>query len=306
MEQQPLVSVIINCYNGEKYLREAIDSVIAQTYSNWELIFWDNQSTDSTAEIVKSYKDERIRYFYALEHTPLGEARNLAMKEAKGEYMAFLDADDIWDSLFVNKAINVLSEQTDLIGFYSSYFFNRNGKIYPIDDSSKDLIVTTRDLVKNYNIALSACLFATNVLVERNMLFDNSYKLIEDYDFFIKLSVFGNFYYSSEKLMTYRLHVSSSSYQLRNLWYVEYLKFLTYCNSLVENRIINDSDLTQLRHNINESKIDYLIEKNNKTGLFVHLIKEPKLLFKHWKKLYFIIVGRDRFKRMWEKRQSKG
>ena len=53
MEQNPLVSVIINCFNGEKYLREAIDSVINQTYQNWEIIFWDNQSTDSTAEIVK-------------------------------------------------------------------------------------------------------------------------------------------------------------------------------------------------------------------------------------------------------------
>ena len=60
MTEQPLVSVIMNCFNGEKYLREAIDSVLAQTYQNWELIFWDNQSTDSSAEIVKSYDDPRI------------------------------------------------------------------------------------------------------------------------------------------------------------------------------------------------------------------------------------------------------
>ena len=53
---QPLVSVIMNCFNGEKYLREAIDSVIAQTYTNWEIIFWDNQSVDRSAEIFKSYK----------------------------------------------------------------------------------------------------------------------------------------------------------------------------------------------------------------------------------------------------------
>ena len=108
MTEKPLVSVIINCYNGEKYLREAIDSVIAQTYENWELVFWDNQSTDSTCSIVESYKDPRIHYFYAPKHTPLGEARNLAVEKANGEYINFLDADDVWSA-------NKLAEQVKLI-----------------------------------------------------------------------------------------------------------------------------------------------------------------------------------------------
>ena len=56
MSEKPLVSIIINCFNGEKYLRNAIDSVIEQTYKNWEIIFWDNQSTDKSAEIFKSYQ----------------------------------------------------------------------------------------------------------------------------------------------------------------------------------------------------------------------------------------------------------
>jgi glycosyltransferase involved in cell wall biosynthesis len=59
-EFNPLVSIIINCYNGEKYLRETIDSVIAQTYTNWEIIFWDNQSTDDTANIVKGYNNSKV------------------------------------------------------------------------------------------------------------------------------------------------------------------------------------------------------------------------------------------------------
>ena len=84
-EFQPLVSVIINCFNGEAYLRETIDSVIAQTYTNWEIVFWDNQSIDSTSDIVKSYDDDRIHYYYAPIHTTLGKARNLAVKQARGE-----------------------------------------------------------------------------------------------------------------------------------------------------------------------------------------------------------------------------
>ena len=61
MPENHLVSIIMNCYNGEKYLREALDSVLAQTYDNWELIFWDNRSTDNSANIVHSYNDDRDR-----------------------------------------------------------------------------------------------------------------------------------------------------------------------------------------------------------------------------------------------------
>ena len=96
MSKQPLVSVIMNCYNGEKYLREAIDSVLAQTYTNWEIVFWDNQSTDRSAEIVRSYADPRLKYYYAPTHTWLYEARNYAVAKANGELLAFLDVDDWW------------------------------------------------------------------------------------------------------------------------------------------------------------------------------------------------------------------
>jgi glycosyltransferase involved in cell wall biosynthesis len=94
MSDQPLVSVLMNCYNGEKYLREAIESVLAQSYSNWELVFWDNRSSDKTATICKSYEDPRIRYFLAAQHTDLSAARVLAFQEVRGEFVAVLDADD--------------------------------------------------------------------------------------------------------------------------------------------------------------------------------------------------------------------
>ena len=93
---KPLVSIIMNCYNGERYLHEALESIINQTYKNWELIFWDNLSTDNSKKIFQNFKDERFKYFLAKEHTVLYEARNLALKEVSGEFIAFLDTDDIW------------------------------------------------------------------------------------------------------------------------------------------------------------------------------------------------------------------
>ena len=95
--EKPLVSVIINCFNGEKYLREALDSIITQTYNNWEIIFWDNQSTDKSAEIFKSFKDSRLKYYCASSHADiLYEARNYALKKTNGDFIAFLDVDDWW------------------------------------------------------------------------------------------------------------------------------------------------------------------------------------------------------------------
>ena len=74
-----LVSIVMNCHNGEHFLNSAIQSILNQTYSNWELIFWDNQSTDNSKNIISSFKDRRIRYYYSQEFTKLGEARNLAI-----------------------------------------------------------------------------------------------------------------------------------------------------------------------------------------------------------------------------------
>ena len=94
---QPLVSVIINCYNGQSYLQECLESVKFQTYQNWEIVFWDNQSNDESADIFKNYNDVRFKYFHATKHTSLYQARNLAIKKASGELIAFIDTDDLWE-----------------------------------------------------------------------------------------------------------------------------------------------------------------------------------------------------------------
>lgn len=94
--KKPLISVLMNCYNGERYIREAIDSVLNQTYENWELIFWDNQSSDSSAKLFLEYDDCRLKYFYAQKHKELGDARVEAMSKVKGSWVGILDVDDIW------------------------------------------------------------------------------------------------------------------------------------------------------------------------------------------------------------------
>jgi glycosyltransferase involved in cell wall biosynthesis len=92
----PRFSVNMNVFNGEAYLRAAIDSVLAQTFQDWELIIWDDCSTDGSVALCASYDDPRIRLFIAEANTGLGTARNRAMAMARGDWVAFLDQDDVW------------------------------------------------------------------------------------------------------------------------------------------------------------------------------------------------------------------
>ena len=128
---QPLVSVLMNCYNGERFLRAAIDSVLAQTYSHWELVFWDNQSSDGSAAICESYGDARIRYFHAPEHTELGAARIAALREIRGEFVAVLDADDIAHPERLARQVAFLQAHPDvaLVGSWARYI-DRHGQAY--------------------------------------------------------------------------------------------------------------------------------------------------------------------------------
>jgi glycosyltransferase involved in cell wall biosynthesis len=89
----PKVSIIMNCWNCGKYLREALDSAFGQTYKDFEVIFWDNLSSDSSIEIAKQYP---VRFFSNTRPLPLGESRNLAIEQAASKYIAFLDCDDVW------------------------------------------------------------------------------------------------------------------------------------------------------------------------------------------------------------------
>ena len=126
--KQKLVSIIMNCHNGEKYLKDAINSIIIQSYKNWELIFFDNASTDNSSNIVKNFKDKRIKYHYS-EFVNLGVARKKAFSLCKGEYVAFLDSDDYWVKNKLSLQVNQLNKFINCgVSFSNSYFFKNKKK----------------------------------------------------------------------------------------------------------------------------------------------------------------------------------
>lgn len=96
MENKGLVSIVMPSYNSEKYIKDSIESVLNQTYPFWELLIVDDCSTDKTVDIVKSFKDERIKLYQNEINSGAAISRNWALREAKGKWIAFLDSDDLW------------------------------------------------------------------------------------------------------------------------------------------------------------------------------------------------------------------
>jgi len=140
--EKSLISVIINCFNGEKYLREALDSVVIQTYKNWEIIFWDNQSTDISAKIFKSYKDSRLKYYLAPTHTKiLYEARNYALKKTTGDFIAFLDVDDYWLSDKLEKQIPLFNDPKVGLVYGNLWYSFKKKKLIKADNIGARLIM---------------------------------------------------------------------------------------------------------------------------------------------------------------------
>ena len=125
-----LISVIINCHNGEEYLEKCVQSVIEQTYKNWEIIFYDNKSNDSSYEILKRFKDNRIKYYASKKKLNLYKARNLAINKCNGSLVTFLDVDDWWIKTKLDKQVKYFSKNSDLDILYSNIFlfFQKNKK----------------------------------------------------------------------------------------------------------------------------------------------------------------------------------
>jgi len=224
--EQPLVSVIINCFNGEKYLSEAINSVLLQTYKNWELIFWDNQSSDRSAEIALSYDDPRIKYFYASKHTLLYEARNQAVEKSKGEFIAFLDVDDWWESdkLAVQLA-HFEDQNVGLVCTNYNVFYEGTGWARPIWSGLKPSGFILKDLLNDYHVALLTILFRRSTYDSLGG-FDFRYHVIGDMDFSMRLAEQWKIQTVNQVLAHYRKHTKNESELKRNM-YLEEMKIWT-------------------------------------------------------------------------------
>ena len=219
----PLVSIIINCHNGEKYLNECLDSIILQSYKNWEIIFWDNKSEDKSKSIFDMYSRYNTKYFYSENFLNLYEARNLAIEKASGKYICFLDVDDFWEKDKLKFQVNFLEKNKNFEMVYSKYYtFNEKKKKKFIQNNFElPSGKITKNLLSNYSIGILTICLKRNIFEKKK--FNKKFNIIGDFDFFLKLSKIIDIGCIQKPLANYRLHNDNYSTKKIDL-YIKELK----------------------------------------------------------------------------------
>lgn len=204
-----LVSIIMPNYNGSKYLRETIDSVLSQTYKNWELLFVDDCSTDNSLEIVQQYDDSRIRVIKNTVNSGAAISRNKAIEAANGRWIAFLDSDDLWNKNKLLKHLEFMTQSQIPFSFTHYSVLNSENKLITEFSPSKDTY--------NYNTILKHCYIGCSTVIYDREKIGKVYMPTdaierEDFACWLKILKSGeNATCFHECLTTYRVHSNSVS-----------------------------------------------------------------------------------------------
>ena len=238
-ENTTTVSVIMNCYNSDKYLREAIDSIYVQTYDNWEIIFWDNCSTDQSALIAKSY-DSRLKYFLAKETTPLGKARNLALEKAKGDYICFLDCDDLFMPSKLEVQLGAIKLNNAVLSYSSWIKINENGKELERYIIKNEFTSKFESLLNKYTVNFQSLMMDSNYLNNNKLKFDEALAFSPDFNLVLKIAYKEPLLALCEPLVKYRVHNESMSANMKAHKIIDYEYTINYFQSIgAENQYKN-------------------------------------------------------------------
>ena len=157
-----LVSIIMPNYNSEKFIKATIESVIAQTYKNWELIIVDDCSTDDSLSVIEQYDDDRIRVLKNEKNSGAAVSRNNAIEAANGRYIAFLDSDDLWDKDKLLMQLNFMNEKQCAFSF-THYYFDKNDGVLREFSPKKDKY-DYKTILKHCYIACPTVIYDSSIL----------------------------------------------------------------------------------------------------------------------------------------------
>lgn len=234
MQQNRLISIIMNCHNGQRYLKNCLKSIFNQTYKNWEIIFWDNVSTDDSKKILNQFKDKRIKYYKSKKFISLYKARNLAIAKAKGDYISFLDTDDLWKKNKLFEQVKILQKNKKINIIYSNYDLKNenNNKRYLKFNKKLPSGYITQSLFNDYSIGILTVILKKKLF--KKLKFNSSYSIIGDFDFFIKASTSNEILCIQKPLAVYRVHKNNLSSKKLDLYLSELKKWIKENNGRIK------------------------------------------------------------------------
>lgn len=291
---QSLISVIVNYHNGEKYLERCIKSIISQEYKNFEIIVWDNASTDNSKKIIEKFKERKIRYFRHPIKENLYKARNRAIEKSSGQLIAFLDSDDWWEENYLSSREKYFRDP-NIDFFYSNtnifYEKKRKKKLYRNFSLPDGKIFS--DLVKDYFIIISGTIFKKE-LFEKYGKFNEDYNILGDYDFIMKISKYCNAHVNNLPLLNYRVHENNFLKLHTKKYYEEYKDW--FDKNVKENDDYFKKNINFLKNKLGYIEILSLIENEEKNISILIKIFKHKILIEKIKLLILFFLSKNLFR----------
>lgn len=214
---EPLVSVILPVFNAQAYISEAIESVLAQDYRNFELIIINDGSTDNSAKIIESYtSDTRLKYIKLHQNNGISLALNLGLEMANGEFIARMDADDIAFPNRLSKQVSFMKRHTDYVACGSSViFFNEHNTQYKAHFPSTNEEIRAALSLFSHHISHPTIMMRAETIRLNRLRYSTSHLYAEDFHLWSKMIKLGKLYNFKEPLLYYRHHSSQVSAEYR-------------------------------------------------------------------------------------------
>lgn len=230
----PLVSVIMPSYNHEKFIREAIESVLNQTFHDLELITIDDNSEDNSREIIEEFakKDKRMRKTFHKENLGIAKTLNEGIKNSEGEYIALIASDDMWALDKLEKQLNILKKDENLIVWCNSAIIDGYSNLTGEKSSEKYNNATPDGHV--FDEIINSWISGSGIMMKRENIedvqFNEDLKYLNDTMFYLDLAHSHKFHYMEEALSKYRLHGENSSYKIKDIegWYKDSFLLCSY------------------------------------------------------------------------------
>lgn len=259
------ISILMNCYNGEKYLEETINSILLQTHTNWEVIFIDNCSTDDSAIIIKK-NIKNLKYFKTTTKINLGAARKFGVEKCS-KFIAILDTDDIWMPNALEVLYNAIASGDFSVAYGNQILINKYGnQIGKISNLYKGQSGNFfNKLLMQFDIPLVCSLIDKERMFEMNLNFDENIFGSEEYCLFVQMALKSNFIAVTDSLVKYRVHDSLTN-QLNDKIHIE--------RNYTLDKIINENPgvLEKYREGFREAfargiyyKVQFLIKNKQKS-----------------------------------------
>ncbi|WET01226.1 glycosyltransferase family 2 protein [Flavobacterium sp. YJ01] len=210
VNKTPKITVIMPVYNCELYIADAVDSILNQTYNDFELLIIDDASTDSTVSIIKNFNDERIQLIEKPKNSGYTNSLNFGLQLAKGEYIARMDGDDISLPERFEKQINFLNSNKNIIVCGSLLNIIGTNHIQPLPENHEDIKIA---FLKGNAMVHPSVMFRNVNDNNFSILYDTAKEPAEDFDLWVRLLSIGELHNLQEVLLNYRVHDAQVSHK---------------------------------------------------------------------------------------------